>query len=86
MRQRIQRVFQFSELEWYPAEFRRNPLQTVRERVKAGKVDFVIILGAFVGHDADEIVLAACKERGVDCVHVDKGYGVSRIRASIVSG
>lgn len=82
-RQRIQRVFQFSELEWVPAEFRRNPLQSVRERVRAGKIDLVIILGAFVGHDADEVILTACKDRGVDCVHVDKGYGVSRIRASI---
>ena len=82
-RQRIQRAFGFADLEWFPAEFRRNSLLTVRDRVRAGKVDLVILLGAFVGHDADEIILPACRERGVDCVYVEKGYSIGRVRAAI---
>ena len=82
-RQRIQRAFGFADLEWFPAEFRRNSLATVRDRVRAGKVDIVIILGAFVGHDADEIVVPACRERGVDCVYVERGYSVGRVRVAI---
>ncbi|HNH49638.1 MAG TPA: hypothetical protein PKY30_21520, partial [Myxococcota bacterium] len=60
-----------------------NSLQTVRDRVRAGKVDLVIMLGAFVGHDADDVILPACRDRGVDWVHVDKGYGIVRIRHAI---
>lgn len=82
-RLRLKDAFEFSELDWEPAEFRRNSLQTVRDRVRSGKVDLVIILGSFVGHDADDIILPACRERSVDWVHVDRGYGVVRLRRAI---
>ncbi len=82
-RVRLQEVFGFSELVWEPAEHRRNSLLAVRERVRAGKVDIVVILGAFVGHDADEIILPACRENNVDWVHLDKGYGVVRMRRAV---
>lgn len=82
-RLRLEQSFQFATLDWEPAEHRRNSLLAVRDRVRAGKVDIVIILGAFVGHDADEIILPACRETGVDWVHLDKGYGVVRMRRAI---
>jgi hypothetical protein len=82
-RLRIKEAFRMAELDWETAEFKRNSLQTVRDRVRAGKVDLVIILGAFVGHDADDVILPACRDRGVDWVHVDKGYGIVRIRHAI---
>ncbi len=82
-RLRIKEHFRMAELDWEPAEFKRNSLQTVRDRVRAGKVDLVIMLGAFVGHDADDVILPACRDRGVDWVHVDKGYGTVRIRQAI---
>ncbi len=82
-RERLERAFGFAELEWVGTEFKRNNLQTVRDRVRAGKLDIVIILGAFVGHDADEVILPAARECGVDWVHVDKGYGIVRVRRAI---
>lgn len=82
-RLRIKDAFQLAELDWEPAEFRRNSLIAVRDRVRAGKVDLVIILGSFVGHDADEVILPACRERGVDWVHVDHGYGLVRLCRAI---
>lgn len=82
-RERLERAFGFGELDWVGTEFKRNHLQTVRDRVRAGKVDIVIILGSFVGHDADEIILPAARECGVDWVHVDKGYGIVRVRRAI---
>ncbi|HND28786.1 MAG TPA: hypothetical protein PLA94_02270, partial [Myxococcota bacterium] len=82
-RLRIKDAFRMAELDWESAEFKRNSLQTVRDRVRAGKVDLVIMLGAFVGHDADDVILPACRDRGVDWVHVDKGYGIVRIRHAI---
>lgn len=82
-RERLERAFGFAELEWVGTEFKRNNLQTVRDRVRAGKLDIVIILGAFVGHDADDVILPAARECGVDWVHVDKGYGIVRVRRAI---
>ncbi len=82
-RERIEKAFGFGELEWVGTEFKRNNLQTVRDRVRAGKIDIVIILGSFVGHDADEVILPAARECGVDWVHVDKGYGVVRVRRAM---
>lgn len=82
-RARLEKVFGFSSLEWLPAEHRRNSLVSVRNRVRAGGVDVVLILRSFVGHDADEIILPACRETGVDWVHVDQGYGVVRVRQAI---
>ncbi len=82
-RERLERAFGFTELEWVGTEFKRNNLQTVRDRVRAGKIDIVLILGSFVGHDADEVILPAARECAVDWVHVDKGYGIVRVRRAI---
>lgn len=82
-RERLEKTFGFGELDWVGTEFKRNDLQTVRDRVRAGTIDIVIILGSFVGHDADEVILPAARECGVDWVHVDKGYGVVRVRRAI---
>lgn len=82
-RERLERAFGFTELEWVGTEFKRNNLQTIRDRVRAGKLDIVIILGSFVGHDADEVILPAARECAVDWVHVDKGYGIVRVRRAI---
>ena len=82
-RERLEKAFGFGELEWVGTEFKRNNLQTVRDRVRAGKIDIVIILGSFVGHDADEVILPAARECGVDWVHVDKGYGIVRVRRAM---
>ncbi len=82
-RLRLMEAFAFGELEWLPAEGRRNSLQAARDRVRAGKVDVVIILGSFVGHDADEVILPACREHSVDWVHIDRGYGIVRTKRAI---
>ncbi len=82
-RARLERTFEFSELVWVPAEYRRNTLQTVRDRVRAGGVDLVVILRSFVGHDADQVILPACRETGVGWVSVEQGYGVARFRQGI---
>ncbi len=82
-RVRLEQSFGFQELDWVGTEGKGKHLQTVRDRLRSGKVDIVIILGGFVGHDADEIILPAARECGVDWVHVDKGYGIARIRRAI---
>ncbi|MFZ5476903.1 MAG: hypothetical protein ACOZNI_09030 [Myxococcota bacterium] len=82
-RVRLEAVFGFAELAWEPAEFSRNSLQKVRDRVKARGVDLVLILTRFVGHDADQVILPACKDTGVPFVPVKSGYGVAGMRRAI---
>lgn len=82
-RLRLEECFGFKELVWERTEHARNPLLHVRDRVRNGRVDVVFILARFVGHDADEIIQPACKERGVDFVPIAKGYGVAAFRLAI---
>jgi hypothetical protein len=82
-RVRLERAFAFAELEWVGAEFKRNNLHGVRDRVRAGRTDLVILLTRFTGHDADQIVIPACREMGVGFVCVPHGYGVVRVRHAI---
>jgi hypothetical protein len=74
-RRRLEEVFGFAELVWERCERSRNTLQQVRERVKAGKLDMVLVLSRFVGHDADQVIQPACKDSGVAFVPVQTGYG-----------
>ena len=82
-RARLEQAFEMGELEWVGAEYKRNNLIGVRDRVRSGKVDLVILLTRFTGHDADQIILPACREQGVPFVCVQHGYGVVRVRHAI---
>ena len=82
-RQQLQDYFELASLEWVPTEKRRNSLQSLRDRVRNGGVDLVILLRSFIGHDADDIVIAACKETGTDWALVDSGYGRTQVRLAI---
>lgn len=82
-RVRLEQAFGLGELAWEQAEHSRNSLQKVRDRVKAGSVDLVMILTRFVGRDSDHLILPACKDAGVPFVPVKSGYGVVGIRRAI---
>lgn len=82
-RVRIQLAFGFAELAWEQSHERPNLLAQVRDRVIGGRVDFVIILRRFIGHDVDNVVLPACRVAGVAWVSVPSGYGISRIKQEI---
>ena len=82
-RRRLEQVFGFASLSWEATTGKPQALQSLRNRILARSVDVVFILGAFVGHQYDDVLLPACREAGVDWVHVDHGYGAVRIQASI---
>ncbi|MES2641528.1 MAG: hypothetical protein V4850_18695 [Myxococcota bacterium] len=82
-RVRLEQAFGFAELEWVGAEYKRNNLHGVRDRVRSGRVDLVILLTRFTGHDADQIIIPACREMNVGFVCVPHGYGVVRVRQAI---
>ena len=82
-RARLEQEFRFAELVWDPAEHKRNVLQRLRDRIRSGGVDLVIVLRRFVGHDTDDVVVRACKDSGTDWVHVEHGYGVNQVQAAV---
>lgn len=82
-RQRIQDAFGFSSLTWAETEYKKRELLALRESVVRGGVDMLIHLTAFVGHDADDILMPACRESGVPFVPVHTGYGIVGIRTAI---
>jgi len=82
-RRRIQEAFGFVSLEWTQTEFKKRELQDLRDRVTRRSVDMVILLTAFVGHSADDIVQPACQSAGVPFVPVHTGYGIVGIRSAI---
>ena len=82
-RLRLEAAFGFSELEWVGAEYKRNNLHGVRDRVRSGRTDLVILLTRFTGHDADQIIIPACREMNIGFVCVQHGYGVVRVRQAI---
>ena len=82
-RRRLQDAFGFADLAWERAERSRNSLQQGRERVRSRKLDMVLILSRFVGHDADAIIQPACRDVGVAFVPVQTGYGVVGVRRAI---
>lgn len=82
-RKRLEAAFGFEALEWVGAENAKRGLQSLRNRVASGNVHTLLMLGRFIGHDADDILLPAAREAGTAWVHVDHGYGVNRVRSAI---
>ena len=83
MREALQATYEFSELEWMPAEYRRNQLLALRKHLRNKGTDMVILLGRFIGQNIDHVLRPACEQGNVTWVHVDHGYGPERIRSSI---
>lgn len=83
MREALQATYEFSELEWMPAEYRRNQLLALRKHLRNKGTDMLILLGRFIGHNIDHVLRPACEQGNVTWVHVDHGYGPERIRSSI---
>lgn len=80
-RERIQRAFGFTSLEWERGwEIRKA--QALAERIRAGSVDCVIMLRRFISHKLGDQVVPACKESEVLIAWVPQGYGVRRIESS----
>lgn len=83
LRLRLQREFGFSELEWLGSETRRSSLMVVRDRIRTGRVDLVIVVTPAIAEDVDAILVPVCRERAVDVVHSAEGPGLPQIRAAI---
>ncbi len=80
---RLKEAFHFTELEWDPVQNHRTDLLGVRDRITYGRIDIVILLSTHIGHEADEIILPACRSRGADWVLAEKGTSVLRLRRAM---
>ena len=81
-RVRIQEVFGFESLDWVSADHSKN-VSDLATRIRGGTVDFVIVLRRFIGHDVDRQVLPAARAADVPWISVERGYGVTQVRAAI---
>ncbi len=77
-RERIREAFGFAEVSWERGWNTRR-VQSLRDRIEAGNVDFAIFLRRFINHKLCDILVDACKQAGVRHVWVDQGYGVKRV-------
>ena len=81
-RERLQEVFGFASLEWLP-----NPTRGVRrvvaltQQMRAGSLDLVIVLRAFVGHGVSDKVFDA--ETSSCRTILAENYGVTQVRLGI---
>lgn len=81
-RVRIERAFQFAQLDWEGTEGKSMNAQRVRDRVLAKTVDLVILL-RFIGHDIDKLVLPACRSTKTPFIFLSGGYGIKSIQQEV---
>lgn len=82
-RRLLQRTFAFGELNWEPHESNKPALlKSLEERVSRGGIDLVLLL-RFIGHNVSEKFRPLCKERGIPCAMLERGYGPSQVAEAL---
>jgi hypothetical protein len=79
--ERIRAAFRLAEVEWEETDPRR--VASVAGRIRAGSVDLLILLRAYLRHADSDVLVEACKDADVPFVVVDAGYGVSQVKLAI---
>jgi hypothetical protein len=79
-RERLERLFEFSTLEWPNIDGPRR-VDGVVARIKQRTVDIVIVLKAFVDHKQSEPIIAAAKDAGISWALSDS-YGAASVKAA----
>jgi len=78
----IESTLAFSELEWVGG-YDVRAVQSLAERIRTGRVNFVILLGRFINHKVTDILLPACNASTVSWVMVRQGFGINQIKLAI---
>ena len=82
-RRLLQRTFAFADLTWEPHENNKPALlKSLEERVSRGGIDLVLLL-RFIGHNVSEKFRPLCKERGIPCAMLERGYGPSQVAEAL---
>lgn len=77
---RLQTAFEFREVEWMEGNTTRK-VDSLRERMKSGTVDLVIVLRAFNSHKVSDAIFGV-KSPVCTAVLAD-GYGVTQVRLGL---
>jgi hypothetical protein len=77
---RLQTAFGFREVEWMEGSTTRK-IDSLRERMKSGSIDLVIVLRAFNSHKVSDAIFAV-KSPVCTAVLAD-GYGVTQVRLGL---
>lgn len=84
VRQQLQQRFRFVDLQWEDYERTHGAkLGSLEQRVRTGGLDLMLILRSFVHHHVTEKLRPLCKQHGVPCFMVDRGYGAAQIAATL---
>lgn len=85
-RRKLEALFEFSELDWEAHEDKRPAaLASLRERVRGGSVDVMIIIKSLVGHAVSDTLRPLCEEEDVPCLMVE-GYGEVAVAEALRRG
>ncbi|MGH7127288.1 MAG: hypothetical protein ACREIV_01875, partial [Planctomycetaceae bacterium] len=86
-RLRLERLFEFDHLEWEDYE-RPQPakLKSMKERIRNGGMDLVLILKAFIAHHVSEQLRPLCEQHGIPCLMVEQGYGPRQVAQALRKG
>jgi hypothetical protein len=83
-RKELQTFFEFAELDWddnlgnKPAMF-----DALKQRVRAGGLDLILILKGFVGHHVSGDLRPLCQQSGIPCLMVEQGYGLRQVAETL---
>lgn len=83
-REKLQKYFGFSELEWIENERTETADgASIGKRIRNGRYGIVLLLARFCSHGLQDHLKSACKAANVPFALVEKGYGQPRISAAL---
>ena len=77
-------AFGFSEVRWESGHKMRRVRQ-LQGSVRSGRVDLCLVVARFLSHKASNLVVDACKERGVPVVTMGSGAGLEALKQELES-
>ncbi len=82
VRAHVERALGLGELEW-PDSDKPRKLDSLVERIRAGKIDVVLIVTSFVSHKESNRLVEAVRASDVPYAHVRGGYGLDAVRRAL---
>jgi hypothetical protein len=67
------------EIDWWPSRRSRGPMRALVGRIRAGRIDALVVLEDLVGHHHHDAVVRAARETGVPVAYArTAGQGALR--------
>lgn len=81
--ERLRTVFKFASLDWHVTEGSITPLRQAVAKIQSGKVDLVLMIHRWCGHDADRLLKPACTKSGAAFIPVQGGHSVTGVSVAL---